>query len=67
MANEKGHGAEEFAKMASSVDEFTSSLLDLLKPNMEAHHVFGDSLDYLMASGIDRKQKTVRGFVGHVE
>ena len=67
LANEKGHGAEEYAKMASSVDEFTSCLLDLLKSNMEAHHVFGDSLDYLMASGIDRKQKTVSGFVGHVE
>ena len=59
--------AEEFAKMASSVDEFTSCLLDPLKSNTEAHHVFGDSLDDLMGAGIDRKQKTVSGFVGHVE
>jgi len=49
------------------VDEFTSCLLDPLKSNTEAHHVFGDSLDDLMDAGIDRKQKTVSGFVGHVE
>jgi len=67
LAKEKGPVAEEFAKMASSVDEFTSCLLDPLKSNTEAHHVFGDSLDDLMDAGIDRKQKTVSGFVGHVE
>lgn len=50
--------------MASSVDEFTSCLLDPLKSNMEARHVFGDSLDFLMDVGIDREQKTVSGFVG---
>ena len=55
--------------MASSVDEFTSCLLDPLKSNMEARHVFGDSLDGLMDAGIDKKQKTVSGFVGvkHVQ
>lgn len=50
--------------MANSVDEFTSCLLDPLKSNLEARHVFGDSLDYLMDVGIDRKQKTVNGLVG---
>jgi len=34
---------------------------------MEARHVLGDSLDDLMDAGIDRQQKTVSGFVGHVE
>ena len=63
LAKEKGPGAEEFAKMASSVDAFTSCLLDPLKSNMEARHVFGNSLDDLMDAGIDRKQKTVSGFV----
>ena len=63
MAKEKGPGAEEFAKMANSVEAFTSCLLDPLKSNMEALHVFGNSLDDLMDAGIDRKQKTVSGFV----
>ena len=67
LAKKEGPGAEEFAKMASSVDEFTSCLLDPLKSNMEARHVFGDSLDDLMDAGIDRKQKTVSRFAGHVE
>lgn len=61
LAKEKGPGAEEFAKMARSVDEFTSCLLDPLKSDMEARHVFGDSLNDLMDVGIDRKQKTVSG------
>ena len=67
LAKKKGPGAEEFSKMASSVDEYTSCLLDPLKSNMEARHVLGDSLDDLMDAGIDMKQKTVSGFVSHVQ
>ena len=66
-AKKKGPLAEEFAKMANSVDAFTSCLLDPLKFNIEARHVFRDCLDDLMDAGIDMKQKTVSGFLSHVE
>ena len=67
MAKEKGPAADEFAKMANSVDAFTSCLLDPLKSDIDARRVFGDSLDDLMDVGIDWKQKTVSGFVSHVQ
>ena len=44
------------------MEEFTSCLLDPLKSNMEARHVFGDSLDDLMNDGIDWEQKKVNVF-----
>ena len=59
MAKEKGPGAEEVGKMASSVDAFTSCLRDPLKSNVEARHVFGNSLDDLMDAGTDMNQKTI--------
>ena len=46
-------------KLANSVDEFTSCLLDPLKTNTEARHAFGDSLDYLVDAGINLEQKKV--------
>ena len=67
LAKEKGPLAEEFAKMANSVDAFTSCLLDPLKFNREASDVLRDCLDELMDAGIDMEQKTVSGFVSHVE
>ncbi|KAJ7393952.1 hypothetical protein OS493_003621 [Desmophyllum pertusum] len=57
LANKTGPSKEEFTKLATSVEEFTYCLLDPLKSNMEARHVFGDSLDDLMNDGIDWEQK----------
>ncbi|KAJ7393957.1 hypothetical protein OS493_003626 [Desmophyllum pertusum] len=56
-ASKTGPSKEEFTKLATSVEEFTSCLLDPLKSKMEARHVFGDSLDDLMNDGIDWEQK----------
>ena len=42
------------------MDEFSYCLLDPLKSDMEARHVFGCSLDDLMAAGIDWEQKKVQ-------
>ena len=59
LAGRKGSDEEDFTKLANSVDEFTSCLLDPLKTNTEARHAFGDSLDYLLEAGIEMKQKKV--------
>ena len=59
LAGRKGSGEEDFTKLANSVDEFTTCLLDPLKSKKEARHAFGDSLDYLLEAGIEMKQKKV--------
>ena len=59
LAGRKGSDEEDFTKLANSVDEFTSCLLDPLKSRKEARHAFGDSLDYLLEVGIEMKQKKV--------
>ena len=59
LARRKGSGEEDFTKLANSVDEFTTCLLDPLKSKKEARHTFGDSLDYLLEAGIEMKQKKV--------
>ena len=59
LAGRKGSGEEDFIKLANSVDEFTTCLLDPLKSEKEARHAFGDSLDYLLEAGIEMKQKKV--------
>ena len=56
---EKKKTLKDFTKLANSVDEFTSCLLDPLKTNTEARHAFGDSLDYLVDAGINLEQKKV--------
>ena len=60
MAEKKGPDEEDFTKLANSVDEFTSCLLDPLKSNTEDRHAFGNSLDYLLDAGIELEQKKVR-------
>ena len=62
LARRKGSGEEDFTKLANSVGEFTSCLLDPLKSRKEARHAFGDSLDYLLEAGIEMKQKKVIWF-----
>ena len=59
LAEKKGPDEDDFTKLANSVDEFTSCLLDPLKTNTEARHAFGDSLDYLVDAGINLEQKKV--------
>ena len=59
LADKKGPDEDDFTKLANSVDEFTSCLLDPLKTNTEARHTFGDSLDYLVDAGINLEQKKV--------
>ena len=60
LAEKKGPDEEDFTKLANSVDEFTSCLLDPLKSNTEDRHAFGNSLDYLLDAGIELEQKKVR-------
>ena len=59
LARRKGSGEEDFTKLANSVGEFASCLLDPLKSRKGARHAFGDSLDYLLEAGIEMKQKKV--------
>lgn len=59
-ADEKGPGEEEFNKLAHSVDEFTSSLLNPLKSNAENRQIFADSLDDVMENAIEFEQKKVK-------
>ena len=62
-AGKKGPDEEDFTKLANSVDEFTSCLLDPLKSKMEDRHAFGNSLDYLLDIGIEKEQKKVRNLI----
>lgn len=59
LARKKGPSEEEFTRLANSVDQFTSCLLDPLKSHTEARHAFGDSLDDVMDAGIEWEQKKV--------
>lgn len=59
-ADEKGPDEEEFNKLAHSVDEFTSSLLNPLKSNTENRRIFADSLDNVMENAIELEQKKVK-------
>ena len=65
-ADEKGPDEEEFNKLAHSVDEFTSSLLNPLKSNAENRQIFADSLDDVMENAIELEQKKVKKPVGTV-
>ena len=63
LVGEKGPDEEDFTKLANSVDEFTSCLLDPLKSKTEDRHTFGNSLDYLLDVGIELEQKKVRNLI----
>ncbi|XP_044172678.1 uncharacterized protein LOC114966353 [Acropora millepora] len=56
-ADRKGPDEEEFTKLANSVDEFSYSLLNPLKSNIELRHAFADSLADVMDAAIDMEQK----------
>ena len=62
LARRKGNEEqkERFTKLANSVDEFTSCLLDPLETSTGDRHVFGESLDLLLDDAIDGEQKKVR-------
>jgi len=59
-ADKKGPEEEELTKLANSVDEFSYSLLNPLKSNIEFRHAFADSLDDVMDKAIEKEQKKVR-------
>ncbi len=42
------------------MDEFSYSLLNPLKSNIELRNAFGDSLDYVMDDAVKMEQKKVR-------
>ena len=48
---------EEMKKLADSVDEFTSTLIDPLKSDKPSREAFGDSLDSVIDKAIKYKQK----------
>jgi len=50
---------EELKKLANSVDEFTTSLIDPLKSNKQSREAFGDSLDSIIDKAIEDKQMKV--------
>ena len=50
---------EEMKKLASSVDEFTSTLIDPLKSDKPSREAFGDSLDFIIDKAIEYKQMKV--------
>ena len=58
-ADKKGPDEEEFTKLANSVDEFSYSLLNPLKSDIEFRHAFADSLDEVMDAAIEMEQKKV--------
>ena len=62
-AGKKGPDEEDFTKLANSVDEFTSCLLDPLKSKTKDRHAFGNSLGYLLDTGIELEQKKVRNLI----
>ena len=50
---------EEMKKLADSVDEFTSVLIDPLKSDNQSREAFGDSLDSVIDKAIKYKQMKV--------
>ncbi|XP_073236825.1 uncharacterized protein [Porites lutea] len=59
LARKKGNEEqkERVTKLANSVDEFTSCLLDPLETSTGDRHAFGESLDLLLDNAIDGEQK----------
>lgn len=62
-ADGKGPDEEELNKLAHSVDEFTSSLLNPLKSNTESRRIFADSVDDVMETAIELGQKKVENLM----
>ena len=58
-ARQERPDVEEMKKLADSVDEFTSTLIDPLKSNKPSREAFGDSLDSVIDKAIKYKQMKV--------
>ncbi|XP_068736342.1 uncharacterized protein [Montipora capricornis] len=58
-ADKKEQDEEEFTKLANSVDEFSCSLLNPLKSDIEFRHTFADSLDQVIDDAIEMDQKKI--------
>lgn len=52
---------EELAKLADSVEEFTTCLIDPLKSDTKEREAFGETLDLIIDSAIKHKQEKVSG------
>ena len=50
---------EELAKLANSVEEFTTCLIDPLKSDTKEREAFGETLDLIIDKAIKYKQKKV--------
>ncbi|KAL9984536.1 hypothetical protein ACROYT_G006841 [Oculina patagonica] len=61
-ARQERPDVEELKKLASSVDEFTTSLIDPLKSDKPSREAFGDSLDSIIDKAIEYKQMK---FISH--
>ena len=58
-ARQERPDVEEMKKLASSVDEFTSTLIDPLKSDKPSREAFGDSLDFIIDKAVEYKQMKV--------
>lgn len=58
-ARQERPDVEELNKLANSVDEFTTSLIDPLKSDKPSREAFGDSLDSIIDKAIEYKQMKV--------
>ena len=56
-ARQERPDVEGMKKLADSVDEFTSTLIDSLKSDKQSREAFGDSLDSVIDKAIKYKQK----------
>ena len=50
---------EEIDKLANSVEEFTTSLIDPLKSDTREREAFGDTLDLILDKAIEHNQEKV--------
>jgi len=57
LADSKGPDEERFNQLATSVEKFTTCLLDPLKANPSKREEFGDALDEILDDAIQLKQK----------
>lgn len=62
-ARQERPDVEELKKLANSVDEFTTSLIDPLKSDRPSREAFGNSLDSIIDKAIEYKQMKVEKLV----
>ena len=59
MADSKGPDEERFNQLATSVEKYTSFLLDPLRADERRREEFGDALDAILDEAIELEQKQV--------